>query len=93
VLLCDEPTSALDPELAAEVAAVLRDLAADGVTMLVATHDLRLAAQISREVVFLAEGAIVEAGPPRELFLSPKKERTAAFVASLTGEGPSSWTI
>lgn len=93
VLLCDEPTSALDPELAAEVAAVLRDLAADGVTMLVATHDLRLAAQIARGVVFLADGAIVEEGPPRELFLSPKKERTAAFVASLTGEGPSSWTI
>jgi cystine transport system ATP-binding protein len=84
VLLCDEPTSALDPELASEVVAVLRDLAAEGVTMLMATHDLRLAASVAREVAFLDAGKIVESGPPREIFMRPREERTAAFVSTLT---------
>ena len=84
VLLCDEPTSALDPRLAAEVVDVLRRLAGEGMTMLMATHDLRLAATVAGRVAFLDGGAIVEAGPPRDLFGRPRDPRTAAFVADLT---------
>ncbi|MBH9702819.1 amino acid ABC transporter ATP-binding protein, partial [Burkholderia cepacia] len=68
VLLCDEPTSALDPGLAAEVVDVLRQLATEGMTMLMATHDLRLAASVSREAVFLLDGNVVESGASRDLF-------------------------
>jgi cystine transport system ATP-binding protein len=85
VLLCDEPTSALDPELAAEVVDVLRGLASDGMTMLMATHDLRLAAQVAHEVVFLDGGLIVESGPPEEIFTRPAEPRTRSFVSSITG--------
>jgi len=85
VLLCDEPTSALDPELAAEVVEVLAELARDGTTMLMATHDLRLASSIASEVVFLDRGEVVEAGPAASLFGAPQRERTKQFVASLAG--------
>lgn len=88
VLLCDEPTSALDPSLAAEVIQVLRLLAAEGMTMLMATHDLRLAASISQQVVFLEDGRVVESGPPQQLFFSPAQEQTHAFVATLREGGP-----
>jgi L-cystine transport system ATP-binding protein len=84
VLLCDEPTSALDPELSVEVVDVLRQLAQEGTTMLMATHDLRLAASIAHDAVFLKDGAIVEAGPSRELFARPRDARTARFVSTLT---------
>jgi L-cystine transport system ATP-binding protein len=84
VLLCDEPTSALDPELSAEVVDVLRQLAQEGTTMLMATHDLRLAASIAHDAVFLKDGAIVEAGPSGELFARPRDARTARFVSTLT---------
>jgi cystine transport system ATP-binding protein len=84
LLLCDEPTSALDPELAAEVVETLRALAAEGVTMLMATHDLRLAASVAREVVFLDKGRIVESGSPQDIFARPREERTQAFVSTLT---------
>ena len=87
VLLCDEPASALDPELAAEVSAVLRRLAAGGVTMVLATHDLRLASAIARDVVFLEAGRVVEAGPAPAVFGSPRRTRTAAFVGTLGGAG------
>jgi len=82
VLLCDEPTSALDPELAAEVSATLKAIAAEKVTMAIATHDFRFAASIAENVVFLEGGVIVESGEPRELFLNSRNARTAAFVAS-----------
>jgi cystine transport system ATP-binding protein len=85
VLLCDEPTSALDPELAAEVVEVLAQLAREGTTMLMATHDLRLASSIASEVVFLDRGEVVEAGPAKSLFGAPQRERTKQFVASLAG--------
>ncbi|MER1940293.1 amino acid ABC transporter ATP-binding protein [Castellaniella sp. FW104-16D08] len=85
VLLCDEPTSALDPSLAAEVVAVLGDLAEEGMTMLMATHDLRLAAQIARQTMFLEDGTIVESGPSRELFKHPQDPRTQRFVITLQG--------
>jgi cystine transport system ATP-binding protein len=93
VLLCDEPTSALDPELAAEVVEVLRALAADGMTMLMATHDLRLAASVAREVLFIDGGLVAESGPPDKIFSRPEKERTQAFVASITGIYPDSFVI
>jgi cystine transport system ATP-binding protein len=84
VLLCDEPTSALDPELAGEVVEVLAQLAREGTTMLMATHDLRLAHTIAGNVVFLDRGEIVEAGPARAVFGAPTKERTRQFISSLT---------
>lgn len=73
VLLCDEPTSALDPELALEVVAVLKQLAAEGTTMLMATHDLRLAANMAQRVVFLEAGEIVESGTARAIFTQPSR--------------------
>jgi cystine transport system ATP-binding protein len=91
VLLCDEPTSALDPGLAAEVVEVLRQLAEEGMTMLMATHDLRLAASISRDVLFLSNGVVVEAGPSRQIFTQPREKETANFVSTLTQNLPDAW--
>ncbi|MFS2012196.1 amino acid ABC transporter ATP-binding protein [Azospirillum sp. CT11-132] len=87
VLLCDEPTSALDPELSGEVVEVLGTLAAEGTTMVIATHDLRLASRIAHEVVFLDAGQVVEAGPSQALFTHPTRERTQRFIATLTQQG------
>ncbi len=84
VLLCDEPTSALDPSLAAEVIQVLRVLATEGMTMLMATHDLRLAASIGQQVIFLDGGHIVERGTPDEVFSHPTQAETRNFVATLS---------
>lgn len=86
VLLCDEPTSALDPQLAAEVVEVLAQLAREGTTMLMATHDLRLAATIASNVVFLENGEVVEAGPAQQVFGSPQDERTKRFISTLTAQ-------
>lgn len=84
VLLCDEPTSALDPQLAAEVVEVLAQLAREGTTMLMATHDLRLASTIASSVLFLDAGEIVESGQSAEVFGNPIDPRTRRFVSSLT---------
>jgi cystine transport system ATP-binding protein len=92
VLLCDEPTSALDPELAAEVVVVLAQLAREGMTMLIATHDLRLAASIAEHVLFLDDGVVVESGSARDIFSRPQQPRTASFVASLSDVLPD-WEI
>lgn len=83
VLLCDEPTSALDPELAAEVVDVLSQLAVEGATMVMATHDLRLASKIANNVVFLEAGRVVETGSARDLFTAPRQERTRQFVSTI----------
>lgn len=83
VLLCDEPTSALDPELAGEVVDVLTQLAREGTTMVIASHDLRLASRIAEQAIFLDAGSIVEAGPAQEIFSNPQRERTKRFVATL----------
>ncbi|MBN3807844.1 amino acid ABC transporter ATP-binding protein [Paraburkholderia sp. Ac-20347] len=88
VLLCDEPTSALDPELSAEVVDVLRQLANEGTTMLMATHDFRLAASVAHDAIFLKDGAVVEAGPSSELFSRPRDARTARFISTLTQTAP-----
>ena len=93
VLLCDEPTSALDPELSLEVVAVLRQLANEGTTMLMATHDLRLAANIANNVVFLDGGEIMESGTSQGIFTQAKKARTQSFISTLTDTLPDTWEI
>ncbi|MCW1952295.1 MAG: amino acid ABC transporter ATP-binding protein [Octadecabacter sp.] len=80
-LLFDEPTSALDPELEQEVVKVIKDLATEGRTMLVVTHDMRMARDISDHVVFLHQGLIEEQGSPEELFTNPKSERLRGFLS------------
>jgi cystine transport system ATP-binding protein len=84
VLLCDEPTSALDPELAGEVVDVLSQLANEGTTMVIATHDLRLASKIAGQVVFLEAGQVVEMGSADQIFRAPERERTKRFVSSIS---------
>lgn len=81
-LLFDEPTSALDPELEQEVIKVIKDLAAEGRTMLIVTHDMKLAADVSDHVVFLHHGLIEEQGPPETLFGATKSERLRGFLSS-----------
>jgi len=89
VLLCDEPTSALDPELSGEVVDVLGQLASEGTTMVMATHDLRLASRIAGQVIVLDGGQIVEMGASRDIFTNPSRERTKRFIATLTHEAES----
>ena len=81
-LLFDEPTSALDPELEQEVVKVIKDLAAEGRTMMIVTHDMKMAADVSDHVVFLHQGLIEEEGAPDALFGSPKSERLQQFLSS-----------
>jgi polar amino acid transport system ATP-binding protein len=81
-LLFDEPTSALDPELEQEVIKVIKDLAAEGRTMMIVTHDMKLAHDVSSHSVFLHQGLIEEEGAPEELFGSPKSERLRQFLSS-----------
>ncbi|MFD9957859.1 amino acid ABC transporter ATP-binding protein [Amycolatopsis sp. NPDC058986] len=81
LMLFDEPTSALDPELVGEVLAVMNTLAAEGMTMVVVTHEMGFAAEAADEVVFMADGAVVETGPPGEVLSAPKHERTRQFLA------------
>jgi polar amino acid transport system ATP-binding protein len=81
-LLFDEPTSALDPELEQEVIKVIKDLAAEGRTMIIVTHDMKLAADVSDHVVFLHQGLIEEEGHPSQLFGAPKSERLQKFLSS-----------
>jgi L-cystine transport system ATP-binding protein len=80
VILFDEPTSALDPELVGEVLAVMRDIAREGSTMIVVTHEMSFAHDIADHVVFMDGGAVVEEGKPREIFRSPKEQRTRQFL-------------
>ncbi len=82
VILFDEPTSALDPELVTEVLAVIRDLAEEGRTMFIVTHEMRFAREVSSQVVFLNQGQVEEAGPPEKVFGNPDSERCRAFLAS-----------
>ncbi|MBO9465032.1 ATP-binding cassette domain-containing protein [Tropicibacter sp. R15_0] len=83
-LLFDEPTSALDPELEQEVVKVIKDLAQEGRTMLIVTHDMKMAADVSDHVVFLHQGLIEEEGAPDQLFGAPKSERLRGFLKSTT---------
>ena len=81
-LLFDEPTSALDPELEQEVVKVIKQLAAEGRTMLLVTHDMRLARDVSSHVVFLHQGLVGEEGPPETLFGNPQTERLRSFLSN-----------
>ena len=86
ILYFNEPTSALDPELTGEVLAVMRDLAADGMTMLVVTHEMGFARNVSSRVIFMENGVVVEQAPAREFFAAPRQERTRAFLRMVQGE-------
>ena len=81
LMLFDEPTSALDPELVAEVLNVMTDLARDGMTMIVVTHEIGFALEVADRVVFMDEGMVVEEGPPEEVLSNPKHERTRSFLS------------
>jgi len=86
VILFDEPTSALDPELVGEVLAVIRQIAKEGITMIVVTHEMGFAQDVASHVVFMDEGVIVEEGKPNDIFVSPKEERTKQFLKRITPE-------
>jgi polar amino acid transport system ATP-binding protein len=83
VMLFDEPTSALDPELVGGVLAVMRELREDGMTMVVVSHEMSFARAAADRVVFMADGEIVEQGPPSELFSTPRHERLRAFISQI----------
>jgi len=84
VLLFDEPTSALDPQMVGEVLSVMRDLAKEGLTMIIVTHEMAFARDVSTRVVFMADGVIAEDAPPNELFNHPKNPRTKEFLSRFT---------
>jgi polar amino acid transport system ATP-binding protein len=87
LLLLDEITSALDPELVAEVLAIVRDLAAEGMTMLLATHEMGFAREVASKICFLYEGVVHEEGPPEALLREPRRERTRAFLKRIIEAG------
>ena len=82
-MLFDEPTSALDPELVGEVLRVMRQLAEEGRTMIIVTHEMGFAREVASEVVFLDDGAVAEQGPPGTLFEAPRTERLRRFLAGI----------
>ncbi|HET8914352.1 MAG TPA: amino acid ABC transporter ATP-binding protein [Propionibacteriaceae bacterium] len=83
LMLFDEPTSALDPELVGEVLEVMKKLAAEGMTMVVVTHEMGFAREVANQLVFMDGGVVVESGPPREVLSNPQHERTKAFLSKV----------
>jgi glutamine transport system ATP-binding protein len=83
IMLFDEPTSALDPEMVGEVLAVMKELAAEGMTMVIVTHEMGFAREVGHRVLFMEQGVIVEEGTPRKLFDEPEHERTRAFLSKV----------
>jgi polar amino acid transport system ATP-binding protein len=83
LMLFDEPTSALDPELVGEVLGVMKKLAAEGMTMVVVTHEMGFAREVANQLVFMDGGVVVESGPPREVLSNPRHERTKAFLSKV----------
>ncbi|TYO97201.1 amino acid ABC transporter ATP-binding protein [Desulfallas thermosapovorans] len=83
IMLFDEPTSALDPEMVGEVLGVMKDLAREGMTMVVVTHEMGFAREVGDRVIFMDEGRLVEEGTPAEVFGNPKNERTRAFLSKI----------
>jgi putative lysine transport system ATP-binding protein len=81
ILLFDEPTSALDPQMVGEVLEVMRDLAHEGLTMIIVTHEMAFAHDVSSRVVFMDKGVIAEEGTPQEVIENPKNERTKEFLS------------
>jgi len=92
LMLFDEPTSALDPELVGEVLETMRRLAADGMTMVVVTHEMGFAREVADRVIMMADGQVVEAGPPAQLFSAPSHPRTKAFLARILNAAPAGET-
>ncbi|MBQ8159542.1 MAG: amino acid ABC transporter ATP-binding protein [Clostridia bacterium] len=86
IIYFDEPTSALDPELIGEVLAVMRELAQSGMTMLVVTHEMRFARDVSTRTIFMENGSIVEQGDSRQLFSEPREQRTRDFLRTISAE-------
>ncbi|MBI5166810.1 MAG: amino acid ABC transporter ATP-binding protein [candidate division NC10 bacterium] len=83
IMLFDEPTSALDPEMIGEVLDVMKQLAREGMTMIVVSHEMGFAREVADRVIFMDEGRIVEEGPPKELFENPRQDRTKAFLSKI----------
>jgi cystine transport system ATP-binding protein len=83
LLLFDEPTSALDPELVGEVLKVIKQLASEGMTMAIVTHEMKFASNVADQVVFMDNGVIVEQGPPEQVIEQPRHERTRLFLSRL----------
>ncbi len=81
VILFDEPTSALDPQMVGEVLEVIKNIASEGLTMIIVTHEMAFARDVSNHVVFMSNGVICEEGTPQEIFVTPKREETKAFLA------------
>ena len=86
LMLFDEPTSALDPELVGEVLGVMRTLAEEGTTMIVVTHEMAFAREVADRVIFMDQGSVVEEGPPKDVLLNPREERTKAFLSRVKHE-------
>lgn len=87
LMLLDEITSALDPELVSEVLNLLRELASEGMTMILATHEMGFAKEVASKVCFLHQGVVHEEGPPEQIFGNPQKERTKEFLSSIIEAG------
>jgi polar amino acid transport system ATP-binding protein len=83
LMLFDEPTSALDPELVGEVLAVMHDLAKDGMTMVVVTHEMGFAREVGDTLAFIDDGVVVESGRPRDVLANPQRERTKTFLSKV----------
>jgi len=88
LLLLDEVTSALDPELVGEVLVLLRELRTDGMTMVIATHEMSFARQVADTVCFLSDGRVLESGPPEQVFDAPRAPRLRSFLAAVTAHAP-----
>jgi L-cystine transport system ATP-binding protein len=88
VILFDEPTSALDPELVGEVLACIKSIADKGITMIIVTHEISFAYEVADKVIFIDDGLVVEEGSPKDVFISPKEERTRQFLGRISRE----WT-
>src|SRR5690606_11431366 len=88
VMLFDEPTSALDPEMIKEVLDVMKDLAREGMTMVVVTHEMGFAREVADRVLFMDQGTIIEEAPPQEFFINPRHERSRAFLSKILSGGP-----
>jgi ABC-type polar amino acid transport system ATPase subunit len=88
IMLFDEPTSALDPETIKEVLDVMCDLARDGMTMFVVTHEMGFAREVADRVIFMEQGQILEVGEPALFFTNPKEDRTKQFISKILAHGP-----
>lgn len=86
ILLFDEPTSALDPQMVGEVLTVMRDLAKEGMTMVIVTHEMAFARDVSSHIVFMADGVVAERGTPEDIFVNPKQQATRDFLSRFRGQ-------